>query len=129
MIVRTLAAIAIVLLAIIFGLASYSYFGFYNVAASEPDLDFVRWSLETVRNNSIERHAGHNVTTDRSLDDPEMIRTGGHHYKEEGCVNCHGGPGISPAEFAKNMRPKPPDLTRIAATLDDAELYWIVRTA
>jgi mono/diheme cytochrome c family protein len=125
--VRTLAAIAVVLLAIVVGLASYIFFGFYNVAASERDWDFVRWSLETIRNNSIERHAGHNVSLDRSLDDPEMIRTGGLHYKEEGCVECHGGPGISRAEFAKNMQPEPPDLTRAAATLDDAELYWIMQ--
>ncbi|MDX8477238.1 cytochrome c [Mesorhizobium sp. VK24D] len=125
--VRTLAAIAVVLVAIIIGLASYAYFGFYNVAASEQDANVIRWSLETIRTNSIERHAGHNVSLARSLDDPEMIHTGGHHYKEEGCVACHGGPGISPAEFAKNMRPKPPDLTRATATLDDAELYWIVQ--
>jgi mono/diheme cytochrome c family protein len=125
--VRILAAIAVVLLAIIVGLASYTYFGFYNVAASEQDWGFVRWSLETIRNNSIERHAGHNVSPDRSLDDPEMIRTGGLHFKEEGCVDCHGGPGFSQAEFAKNMQPAPPDLTRTAASLDDAELYWIMK--
>ncbi|WP_192253225.1 c-type cytochrome [Mesorhizobium silamurunense] len=125
--VRTLAVTAVVLLAIIVGLAGYTYAGFYSVAASEPDPDFVRWSLETIRNNSIERHAGHNVSPDRSLDDPEMIRTGGHHYKEEGCVDCHGGPGISPADFAKNMWPKPPDLTRATSALENAELYWIVQ--
>jgi mono/diheme cytochrome c family protein len=56
-----------------------------------------------------------------------MIRTGGLHYKEEGCVDCHGGPGISRAEFAKSMQPEPPDLTKAAATLDDAELYWIMQ--
>lgn len=120
--VRTLAATAVVLLAIIVGLAGYVYVGFYDVAASEPDPDFVRWSLETIRDNSIQRHAGHSVSLDRSLDDLEMIRTGRHHYKEEGCAACHGGPGISQAEFAKNMQPQPPDLTRAAADLDDAEL-------
>ncbi|MDX8518394.1 c-type cytochrome [Mesorhizobium dulcispinae] len=125
--VRTLAATAVVLLAIIVGLAGYTYAGFYNVAASEQDVNVIRWLLETIRNNSIERHAGHNVSPGRLLDDPEMIRTGGHHYKEEGCVACHGGPGISRAEFAMNMQPQPPDLKRAATTLNDAELYWVLQ--
>jgi hypothetical protein len=47
LIVRTLGAFVVVLLAIVAGLASYTYFGFYNVAASEQDWDLVRWSLET----------------------------------------------------------------------------------
>ncbi|AZO27800.1 MULTISPECIES: cytochrome c [Mesorhizobium] len=124
---RTLAAIAVFLFAIIIGVASYAYFGFYNVAANEQDANVVRWSLEKIRTNSIERHAGHNVSFARSLDDPEMIHTGGLHFKEEGCVACHGGPGISRAEFARNMQPQPPDLTRTTATLNDAELYWVLQ--
>jgi mono/diheme cytochrome c family protein len=109
------------------GAGLYAHLGFYDVAASNPHTDAVRWSLEEIQDNSISRRAKEDVASAPSLDDPDMISTGGKHYQEEGCLTCHGGPAIAQAEFAEQMRPEPPDLTKAAATWKDNELYLILQ--
>ena len=121
---KLLAALGVVMLALLLGAAAYAYLGFYNVAASEPHTEYVRWSLDTALRNSVQRHAAEGVGEAPSLGDAQIIRAGAGHYQE--CIVCHGGPGKSPAEFSETMRPQPPDLAKVAARWNDAELFWIV---
>lgn len=124
---RLFAALGVILLALVVGGAVYAYLGFYNVAASDPHVDYVRWSLETAQDSSVERHAARQVGHVPPLDNTEMIRTGAQHYREEGCIQCHGGPGNPQAEFARHMRPEPPDLTQAVRQWNDSELFWIMQ--
>lgn len=124
---RVLAALGVLLVILIAGAAAYAYAGFYNVAATDPHMDVVRWSLERIQDNAVRRHARQEVGQAPSLKSGEMVRIGGHHYVEEGCVQCHAGPGRSKSEFARNMRPEPPLLTRAASQWNDAELFWIMQ--
>jgi plastocyanin/mono/diheme cytochrome c family protein len=41
--------------------------------------------------------------------DPAALRKGLEHYREM-CVECHGGPGVTPEELAAGLHPPPPDL-------------------
>jgi Cytochrome C oxidase, cbb3-type, subunit III len=114
-------------LAIIVAVAAAVFFfgGFYNVAATQPDLGIVAWALEHVRDASINRHA-----VDRppvSMEDPATIQAGARAYASRGCTSCHGGPGVMWAKFSEGMRPDPPDLKEEAKDLTPAQVFWIVR--
>lgn len=114
-------------LAIIIAVAAGVFFfgGFYNIAATQPDLGIVAWALEHVRDASISRHA-----VDRppvSMEEPATIQAGARAYAARGCANCHGGPGVMWAKFSEGMRPDPPDLKEEAKDLTPAQVFWIVR--
>lgn len=55
-----------------------------------------RWSLEQVQDNSVSRHAKQDVRSAPPLDDPEMIRTGGHHQMT-------GMPAFGPTHDEKEL--------------------------
>jgi mono/diheme cytochrome c family protein len=124
---RALRVLGLIVIALIVGAGAYAYFGYYDIAATNSHADFVHWSLETVQDNAVKRRAEQEVGQAPPLDSPDMIRMGGRHYQEEGCLSCHGGPGITQAEFAEYMRPRPPDLTKVAATWNDSEFFWIMQ--
>jgi len=114
-------------LAIIVAVAAAVFFfgGFYNVAATQPDLGIVAWALEHVRDASINRHA-----VDRppvSMEDPATIQAGARAFASRGCPSCHGGPGVMWAKFSEGMRPDPPDLKEETKDLTPAQVFWIVR--
>lgn len=52
----------------------YVYFGWYNVAATDPHNVFVRWLLTTTARESIQNHADGIAPPD--LADPPMIEEG-----------------------------------------------------
>lgn len=59
-------------------------------------------------------------------DDPAALREGLQHYKAM-CVDCHGGPGAIPEEFAAGLHPPPPDLaSRAVRSFTDGMLYDVV---
>lgn len=124
---RFFAVLGMVLLIVLAGLAIYAYAGFYNVGATDAHMDIVQRSLESVMHRSVERHASEEVGDSPSLDDPQMIRTGAQHYREEGCIHCHGAPGKAQAEFARHMRPQPPAFAEARLGWSDAELFWIMK--
>lgn len=124
---RILASLGLLLLLLAIAAVAYAYLGFYNVAATDPHFDAVRWSLDTTMERSIERHATREVGEAPPLDDPAKLQTGAHHFVEEGCVTCHGGPGRTPAGFAAYMKPEPPDLSKAAAERSDTELFWVMK--
>ena len=63
-----------------------------------------------------------------SLDDPERIREGLHHYHEM-CVFCHGAPGVDRSEVGQGLNPKPPKLASGRRLTDDGarEAFWVVK--
>lgn len=99
------------------------YTGAYNVAASDPHADVVRWTLDTTMHRSV---AGRAASVDLPADPSDaVIAKGANHYAEN-CVHCHGAPGQNPAHWSKGMRPEPPDLTEAAAEWTLEEIHWIV---
>src|SRR5437667_1180383 len=107
---RLLAVIGAVLILAVAGIGAYVYLGYYDISAASPHTDLVREALRLAVERSVEQHAGE-VTTVPSLDNPELVKGGIHHYTEHGCVGCHGAPGRHPAEFTEHMSPRPPDLS------------------
>jgi mono/diheme cytochrome c family protein len=99
------------------------YGGFYNVAASDPHTDAVRWTLETTMRHSVSRQAGA-VRIPVSVPQ-EVLEEGARHYAGT-CATCHGAPGEEAEPWSAGMRPEPPELTEAAAEWSPEELAWIV---
>jgi plastocyanin/mono/diheme cytochrome c family protein len=73
---------------------------------------------------SIRRHApaGNNPRAN----DPAALATGLQHYREM-CVDCHGGPGAEPEEFAAGLHPPAPDLASPSIrAFTDGMLYQVI---
>jgi len=114
-------------LAIVIAVAAGVFFfgGFYNVAATQPDLGVVAWALEHVREASISRHAVERPPA--SLETPATIQAGARAFAARGCTNCHGGPGVMWAKFSEGLRPDPPDLKDVVKDRTTAQIFWVVR--
>jgi mono/diheme cytochrome c family protein len=115
-----------IVLTCILGAASWlavAYGGFYNVAASEPHADAVRWTLETTMRRSVSRQAGE-MRLPVSVPQ-EVLEEGARHYAGT-CAQCHGAPGEAAEPWAEGMRPEPPALTEAAADWSPEEVAWIV---
>jgi mono/diheme cytochrome c family protein len=123
--VRFLAVIGALAIIVAIGAAVFFLGGFYNIAASEQDNGLVAWALQHVREASIERHA--TAAAPGSLEDPGLIRAGAHAFLERGCVNCHGGPGVTWAKFSEGLNPGPPDLKDVVGGEAPAELFWVIK--
>jgi mono/diheme cytochrome c family protein len=100
-----------------------AYSGAYNVAASKGHSAFGRWLLSTTMHNSVSSHAA-GIEVPR-MDDSEVARGAGD-YKAM-CEHCHAAPGVSRAEWAEGMLPKPPELAQAAAAWEQEEIFWIVK--
>lgn len=100
-----------------------AYSGMYNVAASEPHSDLVRWTLDTTMRRSI-------VAQSDNIDLPEqfpaeVVAEGAHHYNEY-CAHCHGTPDGKASEWSRGMRPEPPHLAEAASEWSREEMFWII---
>lgn len=95
--------------------------GAYDVAASHGHSSLERMVLSSTMKRSVKVRAGGTPPTFTAA----MLRSGGAEYKGM-CEHCHGGPGVSRAEWAKGMTPLPPDLTKEAAEWTPEQLHWIV---
>lgn len=96
--------------------------GAYNVSALVGHSAIGRWALETMMHNSVEARAGQEAPERFT---PEMIAAGGGEYRAM-CQQCHGGPGVDRAEWARGMLPQPPELAHAATEWSAAEIQWIV---
>jgi hypothetical protein len=114
-------------LAIIAAVAAGVFFfgGFYNIAATEPDLGVVAWALGAVRDASINRHA--TDAPPMSMEEPATIQAGARAFASRGCTVCHGGPGVMWAKFSEGLRPDPPDLKDLVKDLTPSQIFWVVR--
>jgi mono/diheme cytochrome c family protein len=122
---RLLAFIGFLAIAAAIAAAAYFFGGFYSVAGTVEDPAAVNWALVRVRTASIQRHA-----TDRppgSLEDPATIQAGARVYNDQGCVTCHGAPGVKWAKFSEGLHPDPPDLKDVAGELTPSEIFWVVK--
>jgi mono/diheme cytochrome c family protein len=99
------------------------YSGAYNVAASDPHSDAVRWTLDTTMRRSVQSRAGEVELPEEFPED--AIAQGARKYAEY-CAHCHGAPGQEPAEWSRGMRPEPPHLTEAATEWSAEEIRWIV---
>ena len=117
----TIAAIAV---AGLIGAAVFVYSGAYNVAATRAHWQPMYWLLQITALRSISRRARDIAVPDLS-DDAKITR--GLQLFQSYCVECHGGPGVAPADFAKGLEPGAPPLAQTAREWQPAELYWVVR--
>lgn len=111
-----LAALAVWLLTV--------YTGAYNVAATDPHTDVVRWTLDTTMHRSVEDRSS-DITPPEQVSG-EALSTGATIYANT-CAHCHGAPGVERPPWATNMRPQPPRLTHAAAEWEAREVFWIVK--
>jgi len=99
------------------------YTGAYNIAASAPHADVVRWTLETAMHRSVANRAGEIALPEEPSG--ELVAEGAGHYAES-CVYCHGAPGQDPAKWSRGIRPEPPHLTEHATEWEPKEIHWII---
>jgi len=122
---RILALIGALAIVIGIGAATFFFGGFYSVAGTAEDPAIVTWALTRVRNASIDRYA-----LDRppaSINDTGSVQAGAKAFAAQGCVNCHGGPGVTWAKFSEGLHPDPPDLKEVVDHRTPAQLFWVVR--
>ena len=113
--------------AIVFAIAAAGFFfgGFFNLSAQEQDPPLVAQQIVRVRVASLARHA-----TDKppaNFDDATRVQAGARAFASAGCVQCHGGPGVSWAKFSEGLNPDPPDLKKVVADLSPPEVFWVVK--
>lgn len=121
-IILTIVVMALLALA---GGVAYIYSGLFNAATTAPHSALVYWGLETTSRRSIEVRAGqHEPPAD--LMRPEVIADGLRLYRG-GCLQCHGAPGVAPADFAKGMAPVPPNLVRAARDWPAENIFWTIK--
>ncbi len=115
-VIVTILVIVIVGAIVVFG-------GMYPVAASTGDPPGVASLMAATRDHAVENSAS-------GLKPPQLtqadIREGGSHFKGM-CVECHGGPGMKPEDFATAMNPDPPDLGKATDDLSVSEVFWIAK--
>jgi mono/diheme cytochrome c family protein len=98
--------------------------GIYNVAAGSQHTQAVYWMLDQGMHASVRNHAS-NVQAPASFDDT-ALRKGAKCFHEN-CVQCHGGPGQAPEEFAGGLLPNAISLVHSARDLPVEHVYWITR--
>ena len=100
---RTLLAIALVLLIALLGSAGLVYFGSFNVAATDPHWGLTQQILDAVKIRSIKAHAS-GITAPADLDKPDRLVIGVEHFAAH-CAVCHGGPGVPKGDIGKGLYP------------------------
>jgi mono/diheme cytochrome c family protein len=114
----TLLATAV---AVVTGLFVWS--GVYNIGADDTHTKPVYALLQTLREQSINHHAGGLKVPD--LADPALIRRGAGNY-DAMCTGCHLAPGLPETELSKGLYPSPPNLTKARMT-DAAHHFWVIK--
>ncbi len=99
--------------------------GFYSVAATAEEPAIVQWALVKVRTASINRHA--KDTPPGNVGDASTVQAGARIFAEQGCVNCHGAPGVGWAKFSEGLRPYPPNLKDLVDARAPARLFWVIK--
>jgi mono/diheme cytochrome c family protein len=122
---RILAVIGALAIIVGIGAAVFFFGGYYSVAGTAEDPAIVRWALTEVRNASIDRNARDQPPA--SVSAPASVQAGAKSFSVHGCINCHGGPGVSWAKFSEGLHPDPPDLKEVVDHRSPAQLFWIVR--
>ncbi|HEV7914263.1 MAG TPA: c-type cytochrome [Albitalea sp.] len=100
------------------------YGGFYDVSATGEHTQVVYTLIEQTMRSSVRLRA--RTITPPPLAGDALLARGAACYRDH-CVQCHGGPGVSPAAIGKSMQPLPGPLVDAARRWRERELYWITR--
>jgi len=122
--VKSLAAVALTLVAILLGTVGYAYSGWYDVSASTAHSGPVNWLLSKTSHASIERRGADVMVPD--LSDPTLALAGANDFSEM-CAGCHGAPGQDPEAMGQGLNPTAPDLAEAAVHLSAGELFWVTK--
>jgi mono/diheme cytochrome c family protein len=121
---KTLIALAIVVIVGLMGAIGFAYSGLYDVGASSPHGGFVNWLLSTTSHASVERRA-------RDIEVPnleaEALQLAGVNDFNGMCAGCHGAPGQDPEAMGQGLNPAAPDLAESAKEMTPAELFWVTK--
>ena len=104
--------------------ASFVYFGLYDIGADKPHTMPVHWVIENLRDRSISVRA-HGIVAPSDLNDPKRIATGAGLYTEM-CSGCHLAPGMEKTEISQGLYPPAPELSRGLAH-SAAEEFWMIK--
>jgi len=106
------------------GAVAVVFGGLYDVSATGPHTQPVHAMLETAMQRSVRLRA--RGIQAPALADEALVRRGAACFRAK-CVQCHGAPGVAPADFGQAMQPLPGPLVDAAARWQPHELYWLVR--
>lgn len=115
-----------VLLLGLLGAAYVIWSGRIDVAATNrsPAVALASRVLGYASSRSIRHHA--ETEANPNAKDPAAVGRGLEHYREM-CVDCHGGPGAEPEEFAAGLHPLAPDLASDQVqSFSDGMLYTAI---
>lgn len=122
---KIIAIIGVLVLIIVLGGLAFTYFGFYNVAATIPHSSLTEWLLSTISDRSV-KHQAKDISPPSYLNDPKIIKAGSIKYQND-CVWCHGTPVSYPGKIGKGLNPMPPKLWESAKELSAGEMYWVIK--
>jgi mono/diheme cytochrome c family protein len=122
---RVLSVIGLLAIVIVIAALVFFFGGFFNVAATSPEPEPVKWALIKVRMAAIDRHATDQPPS--GYDTPAQVQAGAKAYMARGCNNCHGGPGVDWQKFSEGLQPHAPGLTKIAKEREPRHLFWVVK--
>ena len=119
--ILALAAAAAVAAAVLGG--AFVYSGIYDVSAKREHTAPVYFLVHAAMVRAVQvRAASIQVPP---LSDPAMRRCGEILFTQH-CVQCHGGPGVAPREFALGLRPEATNLAAVGRDWTPAEIYWVI---
>jgi mono/diheme cytochrome c family protein len=123
---RFLAVIGVLAIAVAIVGIVYFFGGFYDVAVANGGNAVVEWAVGRVSDASVDRHATA-PPVPAWFNDAKTVQAGAREFAEEGCVRCHGAPGVKPEKFTQGMNPKPPNLAKASAPDEPGKVFWIVK--
>jgi cytochrome c553/cytochrome c5 len=120
---RRFLTIAQYLVVIVLGVSFLAASGLVPVTESPGQYAWTRWFLQFAKRRSVTVHSlGVQAPP---LDSPSLQLKGAGHF-ETTCRSCHGAPSGPRSRIALGMDPQPPNLSALAPTWSDGELFSIV---
>lgn len=120
----TISALALLGLLGLAGAAGFVYLGVYDVSALKSHTQPVYTFLEIALRRSVRQRS-------EALEVPDLGRSdwreAGTRLYEIHCRRCHGGPGVSPDEFALGMSPAPVAIVETARKRPPEDIFWVIR--
>jgi len=96
--------------------------GLYDVAAAQPHNKIVSWALHKTFKQSVRLRAGSGPLF--SFTQAQVV-SGFKQYQAD-CMMCHGGPGVSRAQWVKGLEPTPPFLLESGEQWTPTQLAYIL---